>query len=129
LRLTKSLERMRARHLVCQFVSRGPPASLSSAVRHDTLVILLICMGAMLACFLVGEIASLPAHAGGRVSVAFLGLTNDAFGAKVALFQFTNGLSRDIGFSAGPIEVKSSEGWPQWVQPYRVRANASRPRV
>src|SRR4051812_19771798 len=79
---------------------------------HRRLVILLICLGAMMACFLVGEIASLPAHAGGHVSVAFLGLTNDAFGAKGALFQFTNGLTRDIGFSAGPIEVKSSEGWP-----------------
>lgn len=76
------------------------------------LVLLLICVGAMLACFLVGKITSAPAHAGGLGSIAFLGLTNDVFGAKGVLFQFTNGLTRDIGFAAGPIEVKSSGGWP-----------------
>ncbi len=78
--------------------------------RH--LVILLLCFGAMLTCCLVWQMASPRAPTGKQVSVAFLGLTNDTYGTRSALFQFTNGLSRDIGFSAGPIEILGSDGWP-----------------
>lgn len=76
------------------------------------LVILLMCFGTMLACLLVGESSSLSVPSGRQISMAFLGLTNDAFGAKEALFGITNGSTRDIGFSAGPIEIRGSDGWP-----------------
>lgn len=43
-------------------------------------------------------------------------------GATDALFQLTNGLGRDIGFAAGPIEMKAAERWARrFVTVRRVR--------
>jgi len=67
--------------------------------------ILLVCLGAMLACFLVWQILSLPPPVNARVAVVFVGITNDAAGMRTAHFQCTNGCQRDIGFAAGPIEI------------------------
>lgn len=70
------------------------------------------CLVALLTSLLLWLI-SLLVPARERISVGFLGVTNDITGAPSALFQLTNGLGRDIGFAAGPIEVQGSKGWPK----------------
>lgn len=70
------------------------------------------CLVALLTSLCLWLVSALvPAR--GQISVGFVGLTNDATGATAALFQLTNGLGRDIGFAAGPIEMQGSEGWPK----------------
>jgi hypothetical protein len=79
---------------------------------HRQLAIAGFCLVALFTGLVVWQIwFAVPAV--GRVSVAFLGMTNDAMGATAALFQLTNGMVHNIGFSAGPIELQGSEGWPK----------------
>ena len=74
-------------------------------------------MAGMLICIaLIWEVRSLPRKDQGSVSLAFLGFTNDASGATMAQFTFSNGSLRHIGFGAANVQVRQANGWPQgWM--------------
>ena len=62
---------------------------------------------------LAWEIRSLPHQRNESLSVAFVRFTSDAYGGNAAQFELTNCFTRDIGFSAGPLEIRGSNGWPR----------------
>jgi hypothetical protein len=63
------------------------------------------------------------------VVVHFCGLTNGVSGTDV-LFSFSNGIKRDLGFAAGNVQIRDSNGWPtHWTltngPAYEVPAGAT----
>jgi len=75
--------------------------------------ILAVCLAGAIGVLVAWEILSLPPRRSGSVSLAFVGFTNDATGGKAAQFELACGFARDIGFSAGPVELRGSKGWPE----------------
>jgi hypothetical protein len=70
--------------------------------------------GILICTVLVGK--SLPRSNPGSISVAFSGFTNNAAGAALAQFTFSNGYSRHIGFAAANVQIRQANGWPQsWI--------------
>jgi len=65
----------------------------------------------------------------GFAVVRFCDLTNGVSGTD-ALFGFSNGIKRDLGFGAGNIQIRDSNGWPtNWIvingPAYEVPAGAT----
>jgi hypothetical protein len=65
----------------------------------------------------------------GFAVVQFCGLTNGVSGTD-ALFSFSNGIKRDLGFAAGNVQIRDSNGWPtDWIltngPAYEVPAGAT----
>jgi hypothetical protein len=93
----------------------SPAAWLSSwsfDMRKRCLTLLVACIAGILICtVLAGKI--LPRRNQSSISVAFSGFTNNAAGAELAQFTFSNGSSRHIGFAAANVQIRQANGWPQ----------------
>jgi hypothetical protein len=66
--------------------------------------------------FLVWAVRATPRKQTGGLSVAFAGLTNDAAGGTLAQFKVANTFSRRVAFGIGEVQVRQTNGWPDWMR-------------
>lgn len=73
--------------------------------------IILGIMGIVLVAFLATILVLSPSNSDVRVSVALLGITNDATGQKFAILRFTNPCPVQVAFTEDWVDYKLADGW------------------
>jgi hypothetical protein len=66
--------------------------------------------------FFVWAVRPTPRKQTGGLSVTFAGLTNDAAGGTLAQFKVANTFSRRLAFGIGEVQVRYTNGWPDWMR-------------